>query len=89
MTDLQTTLTDLCNQGTTFSCYTFTWGWTIVIPAKGDRTPRAIEFNTEQQLDLNKLEHRLWNERGFEPHYLIGLSQDELIKLYDNEFNRK
>ena len=89
MTDLQTTLTDLCKMGTTFSCYSFTWGWTITIPAKGDRASRAIEFNTDQQLDLNRLEHKLWNERGFETHYLITLTQDELITLYYNEFSRK
>lgn len=89
MTDLQRTLTDLYEVGITFTCYTFTWGWTIILQTKGENTPRAIEFNTDQQLDLNNLERRLWKEKGYAPHLLITLTQDELVKTYDNEFNKK
>lgn len=37
-------------------------------------------------MSTNKLEHRLWNERGYDTHYLINLTKVELLALYDTEF---
>lgn len=88
MTDLQSTLLNLVNKTEKFKVDSYPWGWTIVIPARGNRAAVTMEFTPEQQLDLNLLEHRLWQARGYEPHYLIELTRDELITLYDKEFNR-
>jgi len=35
---------------------------------------------------MNELEHRLWNERGYDIPYLEELTHKELIALYDTEF---
>lgn len=35
---------------------------------------------------MNGLEHRLWNERGYDIPYLEELTHKELIALYDTEF---
>jgi len=88
MTDLQKTLLNLVNKTEKFKVDSYPWGWTVIIPAHGDKAAVSMEFNTDQQFDLNRLEHKLWNEKGYEPHYLIELTQDELISLYDKEFNR-
>tara|TARA_B100000767_G_C19688919_1_gene503065 strand:- start:1099 stop:1221 length:123 start_codon:yes stop_codon:yes gene_type:complete len=35
---------------------------------------------------MSELEHRLWNERGYDIPYLEGLTRKEIEALYDTEF---